>query len=316
MLGQFLVVGGAGFIGSRLTLRLLSLGHQVRVLDNLSTGLRGNLSSADSPPELIVADMRDSASVTAAMDGVDAVVLLAAIPSVARSVADPVGTTDVNIGGMVTVLEAARRRDVERLVFASSAAVYGKSPDPMPRRESQTPLPASPYAVAKLTGEHHARVFRELFSLRTVSLRFFNVFGPHQRVESEYASAVPRFMSALMSGRRPVVFGTGMQTRDFVYVENVVDAVVLAATGDDPGPGPFNIGAGRSTSVLAMLEMIGGVLGVTVEPQFTDSRPGDVMASEADIALARSALGYEPRVPIEQGLAEMAAWLGNSRTKS
>ncbi len=236
------------------------------------------------------------------------VVLLAAIPSVARSVDDPIGTNDVNVNGLLSVLVAARDAKVRRLVFASSAAVYGRSPE-LPKRESLLPKPASPYGVAKLTGEHYCRVFRELFELPTVSLRYFNIFGPHQNLKSEYASAVPKFMRAAARGETPVIFGTGEQSRDFVYIENVVDANVLACGEKDPGPGPFNIGTGRSTTVNEMVALAGQTFGRQMTPEYAPARPGDVLASEADISEARQHLGYEPRISIEEGLAEMADWM-------
>lgn len=303
-----LIVGGAGFIGSRLALRIRSQGMELRILDDFSSGRIENLAALERQFQLVRGDMRDAQTLHRAISDVDGVVLLAAIPSVVRSTEDPVGTNDVNVNGTLAVLEAAREASVERLVFASSAAVYGRSPD-LPKRESQLPAPASPYGVHKLTGEHYCRVFRELYGLSTVSLRFFNVFGPHQNLQSEYASAIPKFLRLTLGGERPIVFGTGYQTRDFVYVENVVDAIVLALTAPDPGPGPFNVGTGRSTTVLELLELIMRACGRRVEIEFQPPRPGDVMASQADIGLARERLRYEPRMSIDQGLAEMAEWI-------
>lgn len=302
-----LVVGGAGFIGSHLVLRLLRDGHEVRVVDNFTTGRMENLADAREHVDIRRGDMRDQEVLDVAMRGIDSVFLQAAIPSVARSIQDPKGTHEVNVGGTLSVLLAARDAGVRRLIFASSAAVYGTGPE-MPKTESLMPRPASPYGVAKLMGEHYCRVFRELDRLPTVSLRYFNVFGPHQNLRSDYASAVPRFIQVIGQGSTPEIFGTGQQSRDFVYVDNVVEANILACAGDDPGPGPFNVGSGQSTTILELIAIINHIFDRDVRPQFLPARPGDIPRSQADISRARAALGYEATVPIDIGLHRMAGW--------
>ena len=306
-----LVTGGAGFIGSNLVRHLLEQGERVRVLDDASTGHAENLDGLDV--ELVRGDLRDAGTVRSCVDGVELVYHLGAIPSVARSVEDPASTHDVNVNGTINVLRSAGEARVRRVVFASSSAVYGETPG-LPRTEDQATTPISPYGASKLAGEAYCRAFSRVFGLETVSLRFFNVFGPRQDPASEYASAVPRFVSRLLDGEPPIVFGDGHQSRDFTHVANVVRACTLAAQA---GPGAvgeaINVGCGVRTSVLDLIGTIAGIVGAEVEPMFAPPRPGDVRDSEASLEKAERLLGYRPAVSVRDGLADAVAWFRDRR---
>jgi nucleoside-diphosphate-sugar epimerase len=301
-----LVTGGAGFIGSNLVERLLGLGDDVRVLDDFSTGLRGNL---DARAELVEGDVADENCVRKAMDGVDVVFHQAAAGSVARSVEHPLLTDRVNVHGTLTVLRAALDAGVRRVVSASSSSVYGGAAA-LPSVETAVPLPRSPYAVSKLAGEHYSRVFADLYGLETVSLRYFNVYGPRQQPGSDYAAVVPLFIRALSLGEAPVVHGDGRQSRDFTFVGDVVEANLAAAAAPAGAVSGrvFNIACGGSHSLLELLEVLGGIIGAEPAPVHTEARAGDVRASRADVGAAREALGFQARVGFEQGLRRAVDW--------
>jgi UDP-N-acetylglucosamine/UDP-N-acetyl-alpha-D-glucosaminouronate 4-epimerase len=297
-----LVTGGAGFIGSNLTEALVGAGHDVRVLDDLSTGAEENLAAVEGSVQLIRGDVRDPGAVTAAVAGRDVVFHLAALPRVSRSVSDPVLTHDVNVTGTLQVLLAARDASIRRMVYASSSSVYGDTPT-LPKLEDMAPLPRSPYAAGKLAGEAYCRAFAAVFAMETVSLRFFNVFGPRQDPRSQYAAVIPRFVARMLAGLRPEVFGDGRQTRDFSYVDNVVNGCIRAAEAGPRVAGEvMNVACGERISVLELVEAINDLLGTNLEPQFGEPRAGDVRDSLASIEKAERLLGYRPSVQVREGL--------------
>lgn len=313
---RYLVTGGAGFIGSNLAEALLAAGHRVRVLDNFLTGRRENLDGFalrfGGAFELVEGDIRDAATVRAAADGADFLLHQGALPSVPRSVADPVLTNDINVNGTLAVLLAARDARVRRVVFAASSSAYGDTPE-LPKRESMGPNPKSPYAAQKLMGEHYMRIFHELFGVETVSLRYFNVFGPRQDPKSTYAAVIPRFITSVLSGTPPVVYGDGGQTRDFTYVDNVVRANILACEAPAKACGKvYNVACGERVSLLDILEIVCRLAGRRVPPVFEPPRPGDVRDSLADISQARDALGYAPSVSFAEGLERTFAFFRNA----
>jgi len=301
------VTGGAGFIGSHIVRRLLADGHEACVVDDLSTGHRENLAEVADSIELLDGSVCDRALLLRAMEGAQWVFHQAALASVQRSVDDPVASNRINVEGTLQVLAAARSCGVRRVVFASSSSVYGDAPA-LPKREDMTPAPKSPYAITKLAGEHYCAVYHELFGLETVSLRYFNVFGPHQDPRSQYAAVIPLFVSTLMAGRGPTVFGDGEQSRDFTYVENVAEANIRAAQAPGAPGGVFNVGCGTRYSLNDLLAMLGRILGLRVRPVYADPRPGDVRDSLADISRARQVLGFEPIVGFEEGLRRTVEW--------
>lgn len=297
-----LVTGGAGFIGSNLVRALLERGDRVRVLDNFSTGNRANLAEILSEIEIVEGELRSYERVHAAMQDVEVVFHQGALPSVPRSLQDPLTTNAVNVEGTLNVLLAARDSGVRRVVFASSSSVYGSGGE-LPRRESSAPEPISPYAVSKLAAERYCTSFSRSFGhLETVALRYFNVFGPRQDPTSQYAAVVPRFIALAAAGEPVPIHGDGEQMRDFTYIANVVSANLLAAEAEKANAAVINVATGRSTSVNELASAIGEALGVTVERQHLQIRPGDVRDSWADVELARSLLGYEPQVGLEEGL--------------
>ena len=298
---KILVTGGAGFIGAHLAGRLAELGHAVRVIDNFSTGHRSNLESLAPGAELVEGDIRSYERASTAVRGCEFVFHLAALPSVPRSVQDPLTSHAVNVTGLQNVLLAARDAGVRRLVYASSSSVYGANPA-LPKREDMIPLPISPYAVSKLAGEGYCRAFGEVYGLDTVALRYFNVFGPYQDVRSDYAAVIPNFTDALTAGRPPVVFGDGEQSRDFTYVENVVAANVLALRAEGVAGGVYNVACGEQVTVNELIAQLRERLGSDVEPTYLAARPGEVRHSLADISAARRDLGYEPVVRFGEGL--------------
>ncbi|MBI2857835.1 MAG: SDR family oxidoreductase [Chloroflexi bacterium] len=302
-----LVTGGAGFIGSHLVERLVREGMEVRVLDNFSTGNRENLAAIASQIELIEGDICDDEATRQAMRGVEVVFHEAALCSVARSVENPQKSNDMNVGGTLNVLVAARDEGVRRLVYASSSSVYGNIPA-LPKKEAQAPAPASPYAVTKLAGELYCRVFYQIFGLETFALRYFNVFGPRQVQDSAYAAVIPRFTSALLRGEPPVIFGDGEQSRDFSYVDNVVEANLLAVKAKAGFGEAFNVACGRHTTVSDVAAQIACLMGMSVKPVHREPRPGDVRHSLADINKAASVLGYQPRIEFSAGLERTVRW--------
>ena len=297
-----LVTGGGGFIGSNLVRALLERGDTVRVLDNFSTGNRRNLTGLAADVDVVEGELRSYERVHAATRGVDVVFHQGALPSVPRSVQDPLTTSAVNVEGTLNVLLAARDEGVRRVVFASSSSVYGNTGE-LPRVESASPDPIAPYAVAKLAAERYCVSFSRVYdSLETVCLRYFNVFGPAQDPTSQYAAVVPRFITAVREGRQVPIYGDGTQSRDFTYVANVVEANLLAATAADASGHTVNVGTGRPTSVGELADAIAAVVGRPAEKEYLPERTGDVRDSWADISAARHLLGYEPRVGLEEGL--------------
>lgn len=298
---KFVITGGAGFIGSNLA-QALSQENQVVSVDDLSTGTVENLAGIDA--ELLLGSITDLPFLRAAFEDADCVFHLAAIASVKKSVEDPLRTNAVGIEGTLKVLTAARDAGVRRIVLASSAAVYGSSLD-LPKREDMMPAPMSPYAVSKLAGEHYARVFQEIYGLETVALRYFNVFGPKQDPSSEYSGVISKFIAAFLKGEQPVIYGDGEQTRDFVYVADVVAANVLASRRFSSGV--YNIANAKSTSLNDLVKIIGKILGLEVIPRYEAPRPADIRHSLANVSRAKSA-GYSPNYNIEDGLAATIRW--------
>jgi UDP-glucose 4-epimerase len=305
----YLVTGGAGFIGSHIAERLVREGHRVRVFDDFSSGKEANLESFGDKVELIRGDIRDAALVKQATNGADVVFHEAALGSVPRSVADPLTTHDVNITGTLNVLLAARDAGVKRVVYASSSSVYGETPE-LPKHEKMKPQPLSPYALSKLAGEHYASVFNHVYGLEVVSLRYFNIFGPRQDPESQYAAVIPRFITALLSGKHPVVYGDGLQSRDFTYVDNVVEANLLAAETDGVAGRVFNVACGGRFTLLELLAKLKEIIGSDVEPAHEAPRAGDVRDSQASIEAAKQALGYHVSLDFDEGLRRTVEWLG------
>lgn len=296
-----LVTGGAGFIGSHIVQRLVARGESVRVLDNLSTGRLGNLDSVRGRIDFIDGDLRDEAAVRQAVAGVTTIFHEAAEPSVPRSIADPATTYAINVTGMLTLMTAAKDAGVQRLVFASSSAVYGNDPE-MPKRETMAPAPISPYASSKLAGEGLCQVFTAAYGLEAVALRYFNVYGPGQDPNSAYAAVIPKFLDAIGRGEPPRIFGDGEQSRDFVFVEDVVAANLLAAATPGIGGQVFNIATGEAVTLNQTLDLIESLTGATTNAERLPERAGDVRHSLADISKARRVLGFAPSVSFEEGL--------------
>jgi nucleoside-diphosphate-sugar epimerase len=306
-MATYLVTGGAGFIGSHIAEALVKRGETVRVLDNLITGKKENLASFSRDVSFLEGDIRDLETCRRAAAGADHVLHQAALPSVPRSVEDPLLTNGINITGTLNLLLAARDAGARSFVLASSSSVYGDDPR-MPKREGQEGRPLSPYAISKLAGEKYCAVFHDLFGMKTVALRYFNVFGPRQDPLSQYAAVIPLFITKVLGGERPVIYGDGKQSRDFTYVENVVEANILAAESAAAGGETLNIACGERLTVKALLASVNEVLGTDVEPVHADPRPGDIKHSTADVAKARRILGFEPRVPFMDGLRATVAW--------
>jgi len=298
---KVLVTGGGGFIGSNLVRTLVERGDDVRVLDNFSTGNRANLAELANEVEIVEGELRSYERVHAATRGVEVVFHQGALPSVPRSVQDPLTTSAVNVEGTLNVLLAARDEGVRRVVCASSSSVYGNSGE-LPRFETANPDPISPYGVSKLAAERYCVSFSRVYPLETVALRYFNVFGPNQDPTSQYAAVVPRFITAVADGRAVAIYGDGEQRRDFTYVENVVEANVLAADTDGVTGTVLNVATGRPTTVNELADTIGSLLGRSVERDDQPERTGDVRDSWADVTRARELLGWEPRIGLEEGL--------------
>ena len=308
VLALYLVTGGAGFIGSHLVEEIVRRGDSVRVLDDLSTGRKENLSAVLDKVDFHEGDICDAETLRRLFKGVDNVIHLAALSSVVRSVEDPVATTEVNLIGTLQVLLAARETHVKRVVMAASGAAYGDNPV-LPRVETQMPDPLSPYALVKLAGEYYGKIFNRLFGLEFVALRFFNVFGPRQNPKSPYTGVMSKFITAYLSGNTPTIFGDGEQSRDFVYVANIVDATLRACEKPGAVGKVINVGTGVGTTLNQTIKLLNHILGVEVQPQYGPPRLGDVKHSTADISLARAVLGYEPLVSFEEGLRRTVEWL-------
>jgi UDP-glucose 4-epimerase len=317
MSARYLVTGGAGFIGSNLVAALTAAGERVRVLDDLSTGRWEHLDGIRQQTlvERIQGDIRDGAAVAKAAQGVEVIFHEGALGSVPRSVETPIESDSVNVGGTVTVLDVARRTGVRRVIFAASSAAYGETPE-LPKRETMTPMPLSPYAVTKLACESYLRVFATLYGLETLNLRYFNVFGPNQTPDGAYAAAIPRFVDAALSGRPIPIFGDGEQTRDFCYVDNTVHANLLAASCSKKLEGQIvNIAGGRRIGLNELVRELERVMGKKVAVDHLAERPGDIRHSLADITVARELLDYEPHVRWEDGLKPTVEYLSTLRTK-
>ena len=296
-----LVTGGAGFIGSHLAAQLALLGRDVRILDNLASGHRSNVLALGDDVELVEGDIQSYERVHNAVAGCDVVFHQAALPSVPRSVQDPLTSNATNVTGTLNVLLASRDAGVRRVVFASSSSIYGAEPE-LPAREDAAPRPISPYATAKLACEGYCRSFTEVYGLETVALRYFNVFGPRQDPRSEYAAVIPRFINALLAGDAPTIFGDGGQSRDFTFVDDVVEANLLAMDAPGVAGQVFNVARGERTTVTGLLEELGNIIGVNADPQYAPPRPGEVRHSLAYVGRARRVLGWEPRVGLREGL--------------
>jgi len=301
---KYLVTGGAGFIGSNIVEELVKRGEEVRVLDNFSTGKRENLKEFGKNIELMEGDIRSYHIVQEAVNGVDVVLHQAALPSVPRSIKDPITTNEVNIGGTLNMLDAAVKEGIKRFVFASSSSVYGDNPE-LPKHEGMTPSPLSPYAVSKLAGENYCRVFSNLYGIATVCLRYFNVFGPRQDPNSQYSAVIPKFIKAIMNGERPVIFGDGTQSRDFTYVANVVEANMLASTKPIVSKTTtLNCACSEQISLNNLVESINKIAGTEIEPVYVEKRKGEVLHSYARITKAFDIIGYKPNVYLRDGIIE------------
>jgi UDP-glucose 4-epimerase len=304
---RYLVTGGAGFIGSHIVDELVRRGHRVVVLDNLSTGKESNLAGVRDQIELSTGSVTDLAAVQAACRGADYVIHLAARTSVPRSVEDPLDTNHANIDGTLNVLVAARDAKVRRFVYAASSSAYGETPT-LPKVETMQPGPISPYGVTKYVGELYAQVFGRVYGLENASLRYFNVFGPRQDPTSQYSGVLSRFMLAVIEGKPPVIFGDGEQSRDFTYVENIVDETLHACEANGASGKVFNAGTGVRTTLNEVLNQFGKVTNKKIHAKYEPPRSGDILHSQADISLARKILGYEPRVLFEEGLKRTWDW--------
>ena len=312
---RVLVTGGAGFIGSHVVERLLAAGADVCVLDNFATGRRENLAGVLDAIELIEGDVDSYERAQAAVEGCDVVIHEAALPSVVRSIEDPGAVAQVNVMGSLNILIAARDAGVRRVLLASSSSVYGVDAA-LPKREGQAPDPVSPYAVSKLAAEKYCRSFTQVYGLDTVILRYFNVFGPRQDPFSDYAAVVPRFIMASLRGEPPTVYGDGEQSRDFTYVDNVVDGTILAMEAPAAARRVFNVAAGEATTVNGLIRALEHLTGATIEPIRRDGRPGEVRHSQASVEEARRVLGFEPQVDFIEGLARTVEFFSTRQARS
>jgi nucleoside-diphosphate-sugar epimerase len=310
----YVVTGGAGFIGSHLVEELVRRGDRVRVVDSLITGHRRNLAGVPDV-EIVEGDLADFEVAKRGLAGADYVLHQAAIPSVPRSIQDPIGANRANVDATVNVLVAARDAGARRVVFAGSSSIYGNAPS-SPKHEDMPARPLSPYALQKLVGEQYMQMFTTLYGLETVSIRYFNVFGPRQDPSSPYSGVISLFITALLAGKRPTIYGDGGQTRDFTYVANVVDGVLKAATAPGASGESINVATGQSISLNQLFATLRTILGVASEPIYAEPRAGDVRDSLADLGKARRLLGYAPTVSFEDGLKQTVAWYRESTSAS
>lgn len=304
---KFLVTGGAGFIGSNICKKLVSQGCFVRVVDNLLTGKKSNLADVIDKVDFIEADMGDDDVARSAMKDIDVVLHQGALPSVPRSVDDPAASHQHCLNATFTLLLAARDAGIKRFVYAASSSAYGDTPT-LPKVETMPTSPLSPYAAAKLAGEYYCSVFSKVFGLDTISLRYFNVFGPQQDPASQYAAAIPAFVTSILKDEPPTIYGDGEQSRDFTYIDNVIEANLLAARAKKTKGQVVNIACGQAVTVNDIIDMINEIVGKNVKPKYTDVRAGDVKHSLADITLAKKLIGFEPVISFEQGLRLAIDW--------
>lgn len=304
---KVLVTGGAGFIGSHITRGLLDRGHDVIVADNLATGRLSNLEGVENQLDFRKLDLTNLNAAHKAVEGAEAVFHEAAIPSVPRSVADPVGSNNANINATLNVLVAARDAGIRRFVYAASSSAYGEDPT-LPKVETHTPRPMSPYAIGKLTGEYYCSAFHKLYGMETIALRYFNVFGPRQDPKSEYAAVIPKFITLMLAGTRPTIYGDGEQSRDFTYIQNVVDANLLALEARSGFGETMNAACGDRFSLNQLYNRLKEILTFSEPPIYEEARAGDVKHSQADIRKIRDTLGFEPRVSFEDGLRRTVEW--------
>ena len=307
---RFAVTGGTGFIGSNIVIELVRNNNEVVVIDNLLTGNFNNLPGVMDMIRFVEGDIQDLDLLKREFIDIDYVLHQAALPSVPRSVDDPIASNQNNVDGTLNVLVAARDEGVKRVVYASSSSAYGNSPS-LPKKEDMKPDPLSPYAITKLVGEQYCKVFYELYGLETVSLRYFNVFGPHQDPNSQYAAVIPKFIAAMLNDESPVIFGDGEQSRDFTYIQNNVDANLLACEVAGAAGKMFNIASGKRITLNQLIATLNEIRGKNLEPIYTKPRYGDIMHSLADITLAREILGYKPRYGFEDGLKKTVEWFDN-----
>jgi len=304
---RYLVTGGAGFIGSNIVKALVSRGDKVRILDNFSTGRRQNLKEVENDVEVIDGDVCDFWVALDACRDIDFVLHQAALPSVNRSVENPLTANHVNINGTLTMLECARRNGVKRFLFASSSSVYGDTPT-LPKREDMLPAPMSPYAVNKITGEYYLGVYSDLYKMPCVAFRYFNVFGPNQDPNSHYAAVIPKFINALLADEQPTIFGDGLQSRDFTYIDNVVNGIIHACEMKTVVPGVYNLACGGQYTLNELLKDLNELIGKNIKARFEDARPGDIKHSFADVSKVERVLGIKPTIDFREGLEKTIAF--------
>lgn len=313
-MARYLVTGGAGFIGSNIAEKLVEMGEEVVVFDNLSTGHEGNIEHIAKDVRFVKGDIRNASEVRKALEGVDYVLHQAALASVPRSIDDPVLVNEVNVGGTLTVLEESRHASIKGVVYAASSSAYGDS-EVLPKVEDMLPVPLSPYAVSKLVGEHYCSVYSKVYGLPTVSIRYFNVFGPRQDPASQYAAVIPIFITHLLAGKAPTIYGDGEQSRDFTYVGNVVKANIMAAKWDKAAGQVMNVACGGRFTLNEIYSMLGELIGESIDPIYADTRAGDVKHSHADISMAEELLGYSVDTDFEEGLKRTVDWYRQSGTR-
>lgn len=304
---RFVVTGGAGFIGSNAILELVRNNNEVIAIDNLSTGNMRNLSEVESQISFVNGDIRNLELLKEHIQGADYILHYAALASVPHSVKDPIAANQNNIDGTLNVLLAARDAGVKRIIYISSSAIYGNSPA-MPKTEDMNPEPMTPYAITKLVGEQYCKIFYDLYGLKTVSLRYFNVFGPHQDQNSQYADVIPKFISAMLKNEQPIIYGNGEQSRDFTYVQNNIDATLLACSIKAAAGKVFNIAGGKAITLNELVEILNKILNSEIKPKYAQPRPGDIMHSIADISPAQKVLGFKPKYGFEYGLQKTIEW--------
>lgn len=308
-MNKYLVTGGAGFIGSNIVRKILEQGNFVRVVDNFSTGRKGNIKEflGNLNFELMEGDLADLEVAKKSVKDMDFVLHQAAIPSVQRSVEDPLRSNNANINGTLNILLASRDEKIKRFVYAASSSAYGDS-SRLPKKEDMPAMPISPYALTKYVGERYCQIFWKLYGLPTICLRYFNVFGPNQDPNSQYSAVIPKFIQALLKKERPIIYGTGEQSRDFTFVDNVVDINLLSVKTENGSGEVFNVGCGDQINLNQLLEMLRGLLGVDIKADYREARLGDVLHTKADISKAKKILGYSPKVGIKEGMIKTIDW--------